>query len=124
MQFNSDFTKEQLKQDSDPLSYACHPFSKLRMAATFIAQNTYKTKDLPFEGYNSEEVYPISEIIDDSVSDISNLIAVADELYLDLENKNKALKAKIQILEKQLGSIRPIEIMDDNVVPMEARRVE
>lgn len=36
MQIRSDFTKEKLMKDSDPLALTCHPLGKIKMLADFF----------------------------------------------------------------------------------------
>ncbi len=47
MIMRSDFTMEELKKDTDPLSYVCHSIAKLKMFATVIQENSSNTKAPP-----------------------------------------------------------------------------
>jgi len=102
MIMRSDFTLDELKNDSDPLSYVCHSVSKLKMIANVIQTKSMRTDTPPFEIFQTEDVLAMGEIIEDCALEIKTLVDIAEDQGHLLFHENKRLKAEIYELKHNL----------------------
>ncbi len=95
MQFRSDFTKEELINDSDPLFNACHPLGKIQaLSDLFFSMSAEGKRYLSTNALNG-----ISGILGDAIKEIKLLIEVSNEQFLKVFDENKKFKIRITELE-------------------------
>ena len=103
MIMRSDFTMDELKKDTGPLSYVCHSISKLKMIANVIQTNSDSTCAPPLEVFQTEDVRAMGELIEDAALEIETLVNIAEDQNFKLFHENKRLKADIYTLKIDLG---------------------
>ncbi len=101
MIMRSDFTIEELKKDSDPLSYACHSVAKIKLIANVTQTNSTDTDRPALGDYKSDDVRAMGELIEDAAFEIETLVDIASKQESNLSHEIKRLKAKIHELEKR-----------------------
>ena len=102
MIMRSDFTMDELKKDTDPLSYACHSISKLKMIANVIQTNSTMTDAPPLEIFRTDDVRAMGELVEDAALEIETLVNLAEDDAHNLFHENKRLKAEIYELKHNI----------------------
>ncbi|MBU4009510.1 MAG: hypothetical protein KJ882_01990 [Proteobacteria bacterium] len=125
----SDFTLEELKKDSDPLSYVCHSVSKLKMIANVIQTNCVYTDRPPLEVFKADDVRAMGELIEDAAIEIETLVDIAEDQGHDLWHENRDLKGTLENLQaettelkKQLEQYRLQEYDGDDIIRIDSRK--
>ena len=92
MILRSDFTLEELKTDTDPLSYVCHSVAKLKMIANVIQTNCIYANRPPLEVFETDDIRSMGELIEDAAIEIETLVGVAEDQDHEMFHENKRLK--------------------------------
>lgn len=92
MQLKSAMTADEIRNHCDPLSFACYPVGKLKMASTIICNESETPGNLYFETFRLGEVYALGEIIDAAADEIEFLMEIGREQIRNLEKRVSELK--------------------------------
>ncbi len=107
MQFKADVSIAELKAESDPLFYLCHPLGKLSLMSDMISRFVTDCPTDPFINIRGSSLNAIHYIIRSAVEEIEVIQEAADAHMDDLEKsrddlaeKLKALMPSVELAEK------------------------
>ena len=87
MQIRTDFTKEQIMKDFDPLALACHPLEKLKTISSFL----YAYPHGPFE-MEKDDILGAASMIQDAAEEINFLVNTCNDIWREDETKKRNLE--------------------------------
>lgn len=94
MQLKSHMTEDTIRNNKDPLSFACHAMSKLKMVSAIICNESCMIDSVPFEAFRAGEVYAMGQIIEDAADELQFLMDVAQMQISKIKNLVRELEVQ------------------------------
>ena len=98
MQFKTHITFDELKADSDPLFYLCHPLGKLSLMSDMIGRFVVDCPKEPLINVREPSLNAIHEIIRSAIEEIQIIQEAANERLEDLERSRDELAEKLKAI--------------------------
>jgi hypothetical protein len=113
MQLFTDYTQENLNNESDPLFLLCYPVSKLQFISD-VLESFEDSGSTPFLNFHKSTCFTIGQMIQDCIKEINAVIDAANHHFNKLQDENEDFAEKLKLMMPAYDLAQSVRVTQKN----------